>query len=503
MVVWILVPIWATAAIVTAITVFLMLADTTNMSQTGHEGGDGTTAAATAAEGGGGGAELQPLQPQQPKSGARGSKSTKSTRSKSKSLMQSLKKQEEPEEPMVDEAEQQAIEDEQRAKLPPMLQRQSGMLSDNYDGYGPWTVWVPPPRAKECTADDRTKAKLLGHVAKCFEADTLLGKRYPFVPSDVAEVCDHVSRYLRTEPMLIEDLPYGIVVVADLHGQLYDLRRIFKHFEKDGKPAWECTKFLFLGDYVDRGRQSLEILMTLFSLKILYPDRIFLLRGNHEFLRINIGYGLHKELADRYTKKTSNEMFLYLNGVFTLLSVGAIIQDKYLCVHAGVSAHGFTRNNMRGIRKPYYWVNDDCLVADMVWADPAEGLRGTVFNGERQCSLYFGMDALVHSLYTIGAEILVRGHSCLTTGYSITGNGLCISLFSCTGSGGYDNDGSIMSIDDEGYYKVILMKQNQKRIDWERKLMALDDGFVTDEKDEKTVDPDGPTAPKKFHAQPS
>ncbi|GMR29853.1 hypothetical protein PMAYCL1PPCAC_00048, partial [Pristionchus mayeri] len=136
-----------------------------------------------------------------------------------------------------------------------------------------------------------------------------------FHPDDVIFVMRKVRKYLESEPLLIEDITWPIQVVGDLHGQLYDLARIFDEDAVDGKPGWECSKYLFLGDYVDKGRHSFEIVMALFSLKMLYPENIFLLRGNHEFVNVNIRYGLAIELNDRYTNQnTSDDLYFLMNA---------------------------------------------------------------------------------------------------------------------------------------------------------------------------------------------
>ncbi|GMR57462.1 hypothetical protein PMAYCL1PPCAC_27657, partial [Pristionchus mayeri] len=161
--------------------------------------------------------------------------------------------------------------------------------------------WAGPQRIRETRESSELQAKLHGHLDRIFQKDTINGKRLVFLKI-ILNYIYLLYRYLKSEPMLIEDVPLGIVVVGDMHGQLHDLFRIFSQFKKDDKPGYECTKFLFLGDYVDGGKQSLEIIIALFSLKMLYPDRIFLLCGNHEFALTNVEFGFVIELNDRYEK---------------------------------------------------------------------------------------------------------------------------------------------------------------------------------------------------------
>ncbi|GMT16121.1 hypothetical protein PFISCL1PPCAC_7418, partial [Pristionchus fissidentatus] len=245
-----------------------------------------------------------------------------------------------------------------------------------------------------------------------------------FDPDDVMEVASKVKEIFETEPVLIEDIPAGITVVTDLHGQLSDLDRVFQADSENGKPGYECTKYLFLGDYVDRGDMSLEVVMALFLLKILYPDRIHLLRGNHEFMHTNRTNGFLEEMYERYEGNEAELLFAGINHCFTYLSIAGIVGDKIFCVHGGISACAFTRNNMRKLQKPYVRSTEVQLIHDMVWADPAVGLRGIAFNSARHTSIYFGEDKFIHALDNIDCIAMIRGHQKLNTGFKILWNRL-------------------------------------------------------------------------------
>ncbi|GMT34661.1 hypothetical protein PFISCL1PPCAC_25958, partial [Pristionchus fissidentatus] len=132
----------------------------------------------------------------------------------------------------------------------------------------------PPPRIMTCPATEQEQAKYRALLAQIFAEETVIGLRVDFDPDDVLEVIYKTMKILKNEPMLIEDIPGGITVVTDIHGQLFDLHRIFESNSVDGKPGYECGNYLFLGDYVDRGDTILEVVMALFILKILYPDRV-------------------------------------------------------------------------------------------------------------------------------------------------------------------------------------------------------------------------------------
>ena len=120
----------------------------------------------------------------------------------------------------------------------------------------------------------------------------------------------------------------GITVGTDIHGQYFDLLR---YLNNAGSP--QNTSYLFLGDYVDRGKQSIETVALLFSFKIKYPDSMFLLRGNHECQNISKIYGFYDECRRRYNIKLWRQFV----NLFNHLPVSALIDDRIICMHGGLS----------------------------------------------------------------------------------------------------------------------------------------------------------------------
>lgn len=121
-------------------------------------------------------------------------------------------------------------------------------------------------------------------------------KYFPFVyiPEDyIKELCERVGAVFLAEPSVLK-LDPPLTICGDTHGQFTDTLRIF---EVGGHVGVDGTRYLFMGDYVDRGSQSIENMVLLLTLKILYPTSIFLLRGNHETEEISTVYGMRDELS--------------------------------------------------------------------------------------------------------------------------------------------------------------------------------------------------------------
>lgn len=130
---------------------------------------------------------------------------------------------------------------------------------------------------------------------------------------------------------------------GDIHGQFNDLLRLF---ESCGYPP--KFNYLFLGDYVDRGKQSIETISMLFAFKIKYKDNIFLLRGNHESEIINKSYGFLDECKRRFSQK----LFKSFNDSFNFLPIAAVVNNKILCMHGGLSPELHSLNQINEIRRP-------------------------------------------------------------------------------------------------------------------------------------------------------
>lgn len=155
-------------------------------------------------------------------------------------------------------------------------------------------------------------------------------------------LCEKVKELL-VEESNIQPVFTPITVCGDIHGQFYDLLELFN---KGGEIP--DTSYIFIGDIVDRGYHSVESLQLLLCLKVKYPGRITLIRGNHESRTLTQTYGFYDEILRKYG---NSHPWKYCTEVFDLLPIGAIIDGTILCIHGGLSPQLVTIDQFRSIER--------------------------------------------------------------------------------------------------------------------------------------------------------
>jgi serine/threonine-protein phosphatase PP1 catalytic subunit len=255
--------------------------------------------------------------------------------------------------------------------------------------------------------------------------------------TDALTLCNQAREVCMSQPMLLE-LGAPIKICGDIHGQYHDLLRLFEY---GGLPP--DANYLFLGDYVDRGKQSLEVVCLLFAYKIKYPENFFILRGNHECAGINRIYGFYDECRRRFSVK----LWKAFCNTFNCLPCSAIIDDKIICMHGGLSPQLSDMNQIANISRPTD-VPDTGLLCDILWSDPDPVVEGWGQN-DRGVSFTFGSDIVDAFLRRHDLDLIVRAHQVVEDGYEFFSHRNLVTVFSAPNyCGEFDNAGAMMTVDD-------------------------------------------------------
>ncbi|MFH4978495.1 hypothetical protein AB6A40_005204 [Gnathostoma spinigerum] len=281
---------------------------------------------------------------------------------------------------------------------------------------------------------------------------------------DLNYVLCQMLKLLKGKSALLE-INAPVNIVGDIHGQYEDLIRIFSAV---GPPPQ--SRYLFLGDYVDRGFFSLEVIMLLFAMKLSFPRKVYLLRGNHECAFINQNYGFYAELCKRFNQSEAANLWRNFNFVFAHLPLAGLIKQRILCMHGGLSPFLNSLDDIRNIEIPIIDPNTgkDSLAMDLLWSDPMHNLTGFTPNQCRSVSFHFGTNVVHETCSKLGIDMVVRGHQVMQTGYGFfCGKRLC-TVFSAPDYYSKKNCGAVMHVDKSLQVRYILFNPcTKKTAGWE------------------------------------
>ena len=263
----------------------------------------------------------------------------------------------------------------------------------------------------------------------------------------------NTKKLIMSQPMYLE-LNSPITVAGDTHGQYEDLLRLFSI---GGFPPE--TNYLFLGDYVDRGKQSIETICLLMAYKLKNPVNFFLLRGNHESSTINIIYGFFDECKRRYSVK----LWKTFTDLFNCFPIAACIDDKIFLVHGGISPYLTSLEDIKRIKRPTD-VPEQGLLCDILWSDPTSSSKAWDVN-ERGVSCTFSQKTLSNFLKKNDLDLVCRAHQVVEDGYEFFGDKELVTVFSAPNyMGQFDNAGAIMLVDENLMcsFKIFKSDDNKK-----------------------------------------
>lgn len=222
---------------------------------------------------------------------------------------------------------------------------------------------------------------------------------------EVKSLCSK-AREIFIEESNVQRIGPPVTICGDIHGQYYDLKELFKV----GGDVPE-TNYLFLGDFVDRGFYSVETFLLLLALKVRYPDRIALIRGNHESRQITQVYGFYDECKRKYG---SVNVWRYCTEIFDYLSLSAVVDGEIFCVHGGISPSISTLDQIRAIDRKQE-VPHDGPMCDLLWSDP-EDIEGWAIS-PRGAGFLFGGNIVDEFRRVNNISLMCRAHQLVMEGF--------------------------------------------------------------------------------------
>lgn len=269
--------------------------------------------------------------------------------------------------------------------------------------------------------------------------------------NELRELINKAIEILRDEPNVL-NLSGPITVCGDIHGQFYDLMELFK---VSGFPP--RTNFLFLGDYVDRGLHSIEVITLLLALKVKFPTRVHLLRGNHESRQITQMYGFYDECIRKYGNVLVWRM---LTDLFDYLPVSALINNEMFCLHGGLSPSFTTIDEIRQMDR-LKEVPHVGMMCDLLWSDPDS--KTGWGNSPRGAGFMFGPDITAKFNEKNGIKMICRAHQLAMEGYLWHHDKGCLTIFSapnyCYRCG---NLGTVLEVSEKGDQEFLVFEQAPK-----------------------------------------
>lgn len=268
-----------------------------------------------------------------------------------------------------------------------------------------------------------------------------------FEAEDIMSILNRTISILSGESTVLE-LELPVHIASDIHGNLIDVIRMFKQcgFPQD-------TRYLFLGDTIDRGEFSLEVIILLFLCKIVYPDNIFFVRGNHEAELKCTSSTFLSELNSMYQ---SDRIIHRFAVAFSYLPFAAIVDGRFFCVHGGICPDIMDLTKLKNLRRPTDATLSDGFKA-CFWSDPTTITKG-FRNSPRGLGFLFGEAKVQEFLSRNNLQLIIRGHEHVQDGYKTQFNNTVITISSSSASTRVGNVvAGIMRITSEEGIEMILL----------------------------------------------
>lgn len=281
----------------------------------------------------------------------------------------------------------------------------------------------------------------------------------------IRNVCGLARRIFSHECRVVKvDAP--CVIFGDIHGNLFDLLTYETNFWSTA-PGSISGKFVFLGDYVDRGQQSLEVFLYLISMKCLFPDQIYMLRGNHETRSIQRDYSFKRECEQKFGAEWGPRVWETLNEVMDVMPLCGVIAGKIFCVHGGIPKSVSKISELENM--PVVLPNPESQYPaawEMLWNDPKDSSTspfrrgmspsrsGFTPNTDRNTAWFFNEYAVDNFLRENGLSNIVRAHEEKDEGFDIKFGGKVITVFSSSCYEWAGNMAAFVKVGEDGSMKI-------------------------------------------------
>lgn len=226
---------------------------------------------------------------------------------------------------------------------------------------------------------------------------------------DMQALLNHVQSILFEESNL-QPVRLPVTICGDIHGQFPDLLHLFDLAGLPDAPE-NRYNFVFLGDLVDRGFHSVEVLTFLLILKAKLPDRITLIRGNHETRRVSTTYGFYDECLRKFG---TADVWRQCTELFDLMPISALIEGSMLCVHGGLSPEIRSLHHIQLLFR-FQEIPETGAFSDLVWSDP-EDIPGWAIS-TRGAGYLFGPSVLREFMHRNQLSFIARAHQLVQEGY--------------------------------------------------------------------------------------
>jgi len=265
-------------------------------------------------------------------------------------------------------------------------------------------------------------------------------------------LCEKAKEVLLSESN-VREMKCPVTVCGDLHGQFHDMMELFK---SGGKIP--DVNYLFMGDYVDRGFHSVEVVSLLVCLKVRYPERVVILRGNHESRQITQVYGFYDECLRKYG---NTKVWTMLTDLFDYFPLAALIEGQIFCLHGGLSPSIDTLEQVREVER-FREIPHDGAMSDLMWSDPDD--RGGWGVSPRGAGYTFGKDISDKFMEANDLKLIVRAHQLVMEGYNWAHDESVLTVFSapnyCYRCG---NEAALMQLGEDLIYSFIQFSQAPRR----------------------------------------